>query len=455
MVSQRNKQAKQIADSQRIIGQQTTEIAELRSSNQELDQRVKAAGDELDRRLAESQALSQVAAAISSVMEVQPRLEMIMGKSKEVMYAEASSLMLLDEETQELVFNVATGEKGAAIKEIRLPLGVGIAGWVAQNRVPLLIPDAYEDPRFNREADKRSGFRTRSIVCVPLMIQERNLGVVQVLNPTNKESFQEDDLRTFTSFADNAAIAIENARLYEEIKQKAEELREALERERWLTLQRDKLGKYVPKSVVQEIERDREQALALATKSIECTILFSDIKGFTRFTEANPANKMVEMLNQYHSEMNDVIDRHEGILDKFMGDGIMVVFLQEGEEDNHALRAVRCGIEMQEEVGRMDVDWVAQGLGYLSIRVGVNTGEVISGSIGASTRMDYTVVGDTVNVASRLESNGKPGGVLFSASAYEKIKDVVQAEELEPIFVKNRVEPVKVYLIDVLQLAAT
>ena len=103
----------------------------------------------------------------------------------------------------------------------------------------------------------------------------------------------------------------------------------------------------------------------------------------------------------------------------------------------------------------MDVDWVAQGLGNLSIRVGVNTGEVISGSIGASTRMDYTVVGDTVNVASRLESNGKPGGVLFSASAYEKIKDVVQAEELEPIFVKNRVEPVKVYLIDVLQLAAT
>ncbi len=263
MVSQRNKQAKQIADSQRIIGQQTTEIAELRSSNQELDQRVKAAGDELDRRLAESQALSQVAAAISSVMEVQPLLEMIMGKSKEVMYAEASSLMLLDEETQELVFNVATGEKGAAIKEIRLPLGVGIAGWVAQNRVPLLIPDAYEDPRFNPEADKRSGFRTRSIVCVPLMIQERNLGVVQVLNPTNKESFQEDDLRTFTSFADNAAIAIENARLYEEIKQKAEELREALERERWLTLQRDKLGEYVPKSVVQEIERDREQALAL------------------------------------------------------------------------------------------------------------------------------------------------------------------------------------------------
>ena len=333
--------------------------------------------------------------------------------------------MLLDEETQELVFQVATGEKGEAIREVRLPLGRGIAGWVAQAREPLLVPDAYEDSRFNPEADKRSGFRTRSVLCVPLMIQDRILGVVQVLNNKNKESFEQRDLQTFTSFADSAAIAIENARLYEEIKQRAEELKEALERERWLTLQRDKLGKYVPKSVVEEIERDREQVLASATRTIECTILFSDIKGFTSFTEANPAEKMVEMLNQYHTEMIAVIDKYNGILDKFMGDGIMVVFLQEDDQDNHALRAVQCGIDMQHEVARLDLEWIAQGLGHLSIRVGVNTGEVISGSIGASTRMDYTVVGDTVNVASRLESNGKPGAVLMSDTAYSRLEGTV------------------------------
>ena len=402
--------------------------------------------------LAESDALRQVAAAISSVMEVQPLLEMIMEKSKEVMEAEASSLMMLDEETQELVFNVATGEKGAALREIRLPLGRGIAGWVAQNREALLVPDAYQDPRFNRDADKMSGFRTRSILCVPLMMQEHILGVVQVLNPKFKDSFVEKDRDTFTSFADHAAIAIENARLYEEIKQRAEELRQALERERWLTLQRDKLGKYVPKSVVEEIERDREQVLAFATKSIECTILFSDIKGFTSFTEANPAQKMVEMLNQYHSEMNAVIDKYDGILDKFMGDGIMVVFLQQDEQDNHALRAVQCGIDMQHEVNRLDGEWLAQGLGHLSIRVGVNTGEVISGSIGASTRMDYTVVGDTVNVASRLESNGRPGTVLMSESAFTKLEGSIEADQLEPIHVKNRVQPVHVHCVDVLKL---
>ena len=164
---------------------------------------------------------------------------------------------------------------------------------------------------------------------------------------------------------------------------------------------------------------------------------------------------MVEMLNQYHSEMNAVIDNYEGILDKFMGDGIMVVFLQADDGDNHALRAVQCGIDMQYEVSRLDQEWLAQGLGHLSIRIGVNTGQVISGSIGASTWMDYTVVGDTVNVASRLESNGKPGAVLISQSSYVKIEDLVEAVKLEPIFVKNRVQPVQVYAIDVLQLATT
>ena len=278
MAIEQDSRAKELDRARSTIQQQTTEIQQLRTSVDTLEERARDDAGELNRRLAESDALRQVAAAISSVMEVQPLLEMIMEKSKEVMDAEASSLMLLDEETQELVFNVATGEKGAAIREIRLPLGRGIAGWVAQNKEPLLVPDAYEDPRFNRDADKMSGFHTRSILCVPLMVQDRLLGVVQVLNPNGKDSFEENDRGTFTSFADHASIAIENARLYEELKQRAEELREALERERWLTIQRNKLGKYVPKSVVQEIERDREQVLASATKSIECTILFSDIK---------------------------------------------------------------------------------------------------------------------------------------------------------------------------------
>ncbi len=180
---------KQLGDANLIVQGQSSQIRQLQSVNEELQEQSRRDAEELNRRLAESTALSQVAAAISSVMEVQPLLQMIMEKSKDVMDAEASSLMLLDEETQELYFNVATGEKGAAIKEIRLPLGRGIAGWVAENREPLLVPDAYQDSRFNPDADKKSGFRTRSMVCVPLMIQDRILGVVQVINPRYKPGF--------------------------------------------------------------------------------------------------------------------------------------------------------------------------------------------------------------------------------------------------------------------------
>ena len=175
MITEGEVLAKQLTEARNELQRQAGEIDEIRRANQSLNDQVSEAGKELDRRLAESTAMSQVAAAISSVMEVQPLLEMIMEKSKEVMVAEASSLMLLDEETGELVFNVATGENGAALREIRLPPGQGIAGWVAQNQEPLLVPDAYQDSRFDSAYDKRSGFRTRSILCVPLMIQERIL----------------------------------------------------------------------------------------------------------------------------------------------------------------------------------------------------------------------------------------------------------------------------------------
>lgn len=424
-------------------------VEQLQGFNEELERKVRGATAEIRYRLTESTALNEVAAAISSVMEVQPLLEMIMEKSKQVINAEASSLMLLDEERRELVFHVATGEKGEAVREIRLRLGQGIAGWVAQTGEPLVVADAYQDPRFNPEPDKKSGFRTKSILCVPLKMQERILGIVQVINSQDKESFDEDDLLSFTSFAHHAAIAIENARLYEEIKRKAEELRQALERERWLTIQRDKLGKYVPEAAIEEIERGREQALASPTRTVECSILFSDIQGFTRIAENTPPSQLVCMLNTYHSEMHAVIKRHGGMLDKFIGDGIMVLFLPKGPGDNNSLRAVHCGMDMQRAVFSLDTDWVAKGLGELRVRIGVNRGEVISGSIGAETRMDYTVIGDNVNVASRLESNARAGEVMISESVYEQVKDHVQATRLQPIQVKNRVLPVQPYSIAV------
>jgi sigma-B regulation protein RsbU (phosphoserine phosphatase) len=134
--------------------------------------------------------------------------------------AEAGSLLLIDEKTNELFFDVALGEKGSKVKEVRLKLGEGIAGWVAQHKRPLVIKDAKSDPRFSRKADEKSGFVTNNIICVPVKSREKIIGVLQAINKIGGKYFLEADVRILSSLANQVAIAVENARLYEEIKEK-------------------------------------------------------------------------------------------------------------------------------------------------------------------------------------------------------------------------------------------
>ncbi len=151
---------------------------------------------------------------LSSTLNLTLVLERLLEKAREVIEAEASSLMLLDEEKQELYFHTVLGEKSEQLKKIRLKLGEGISGWVALNKQPVLVEDCSKDPRFYKKADQTSGFQTRSMICVPLLFRKRVLGTIQVLNKTNQRNFNEEDLKIFQIMADQAAIAIENARLH-------------------------------------------------------------------------------------------------------------------------------------------------------------------------------------------------------------------------------------------------
>ncbi|MCS7204308.1 MAG: sensor domain-containing diguanylate cyclase [Leptospiraceae bacterium] len=151
---------------------------------------------------------------LSSTLNLTIVLERLLEKAKEVVEAEASSLMLLDEEKQELYFHTILGEKKEKLKDIRLKLGEGISGWAAQNQKSVLVEDCSKDPRFYRKADETSGFVTRSMMCVPLIFRNRVLGTIQVLNKTQNRSFDSEDLRIIEIMASQAAIAIENARLH-------------------------------------------------------------------------------------------------------------------------------------------------------------------------------------------------------------------------------------------------
>ncbi|MEK8017410.1 MAG: DAHL domain-containing protein [Candidatus Parabeggiatoa sp.] len=235
-----------------------------------------------------------------------------------------------------------------------------------------------------------------------------------------------------------------------QIRQYAEELREALENERRLSIEKQKMGTYIPKPLVEEISRNREQKLALGGKTVYATILFSDIKGFTKLSEKRDPQEIISFLNTYMTAMTTIIESENGVVDKFIGDGIMAIFT-EHETGDHALRAVRAGIEMQKTLLELRQQWMDSKpmFSNLSIRIGINTGKVVAGNIGSETRMDYTVVGDNVNVASRIEGFCEPGKVFISASTYQEVKHLVIAKQMAPIQVKNRDQSVYTYALEV------
>lgn len=175
--------------------------------------------DNLKERVKELNILQEIGIQINSTFRLNDLLNLIMNLSKETLEAEASSLMLLDEKTQELTFEVALGEKGDIIKKFRIPLGEGIAGWVAKIGEPLIVNDVEKDSRFAKKYDSATSFKTKSIICVPLKTQEKIIGVIEVLNKIGSESFDENDLNLLQAIANQAAIAIENARLYQDLKE--------------------------------------------------------------------------------------------------------------------------------------------------------------------------------------------------------------------------------------------
>ncbi len=180
-------------------------------------------------RLGQLSLFYQVAQSMTSTFDLNKVLEDTMQLATAVLDATASALMLVDEETQELVFEYAYGEMGNLLRKQRMPLNEGIAGWVAVHGVPALVNDVRQDPRFSANVDKRTGFLTRSVICVPIQIRGKTIGVLEALNKRSEEGFDSEDLRLMTTTANQAAIAIENARLYQNLRDERDRILQAQE----------------------------------------------------------------------------------------------------------------------------------------------------------------------------------------------------------------------------------
>lgn len=203
---------------------------------------------------------------------------------------------------------------------------------------------------------------------------------------------------------------------------------------------------YVSEPVAEEVIKD-PFTLSLGGKKCEVTILFSDIRGFTTLSEKLPPDEVVSQLNTYFSAMIDIIYQQEGTLDKFMGDAILCYWGAPAEIPDHAQRALRCGFQMQEKLKELNEAWKKQGKDTFQIGIGINTGIVVAGNVGDTRKMEYTVMGDPVNLAQRLESLTKEfkSKILISHNTYEKVKEHITIKNLGEIEVKGKTEKITVY----------
>jgi len=302
--------------------------------------------------------------------------------------------------------------------EQEIPISRTILKMVADQQVSLLTSNALEDARLlGGKSIAIHGIR--SAMCVPLWHRGRVIGAVQVDSPIHIGRFTEEDLDLLTALANFAAVAIERAQLSEKVEQEKKI--------------RGKLERYHSPAVIEEIVRGAAAAVADESeiKSAEVSILFADISGFTTISETKAPEEVSEFLSHFFSCAVEAIFAQGGTLDKFIGDAVLAFFGAPIPQEDHPLRAVRAGLMMQSLVGDWNTERAEQGLPPVKIRVGINTGPAVVGNVGTEKRVDYTVLGSSVNIASRLESGvAKPGDVVISENTFAWVRTEFETESM-------------------------
>jgi adenylate cyclase len=501
--------------------------------------------ERMQKARAQEFAFLDIVADITSQLDLDQLLQRVMTEATKMLGAERSTLFLHDEKTKELFSRVAMGAK---VDEIRFPDHAGIAGTVFTTGKTVNIPHAYADLRFNTSFDKQTGFFTRSILSTPLINKHGSIiGVTQALNKSGGPFTIEDESR-LKAFTAQVAIALENAKLFDDvqkIKNYNESMLESMSNgvitlddrdtivtcnsagtriltlapsailghrageffagknawiiERIKKVQVEKIAnvamdveivfgerpisvnltvlplasgdgkrlgtllmiedistekrvkatmaRYMDPAIAARMLDNKGDSSLLGGVSTRATVLFSDIRGFTTLSEQLGAQGTVAFLNEYFSLMVECIALEEGMLDKFIGDAIMAAFGLPVAHADDEDRAVRAAIAMIRECRRWSHDRIQRGQKPVEMGIGLNTDMVVSGNIGSAKRMDYTVIGDGVNLASRLESACKTysAQILLSENTFHRLRGTYRIRDIDQVVVKGKTEPVGVY----------
>jgi adenylate cyclase len=303
---------------------------------------------------------------------------------------------------------------------------------VVREKEAVLSHDASADARF-QSAQSVIMQGIRSTMCVPLLHGDTVLGVMLLDSKLAAHVFTEKDLALFETVASQAAVSVQNTLFAKKIEQ------EAVMRERFRRLLSPAIAEQVLSGQL-EVTKGGELR--------ETTILFADIRGFTSMSESHEPQIVVDALNEYFERMVEIAFRHEGTLDKFIGDEMMVLFGSPVAHNDDPIRAVRAALEMQAALVDLNERHEARGLPPFEIGIGINTGEVVAGYIGSSQALEYTVIGDPVNTGARLCSLAKPGQTLLSEGTVEKLGGGFDLEELPAEKVKGKALPIRVFVLN-------
>jgi adenylate cyclase len=391
--------------------------------------KVKRSGGE-DRAKDKLQVLLRVGQLLSSPGPIDELLERILQLVFQILEVDRAAILLVEPSTGLLrprVVRSSTGESPSGQFYSQ-----HIVDYVRTHSVAALFSDARLDPRLGDAASVMLQ-SIRASMCTPLKHRDELLGVLYVDNLTRPHGFTEEDLEFLTAFANQAAIALENSVLHQRLQE------EAVLRTTYL--------RFFPPATIKKLQAERGDHLRIV--ETEVTVLFSDISNFTDLSSRLEPRQVVDLLNEYFPVMAEIVFRHEGTLEKYIGDALMAVWGAPFSHPDDIDRAVRAAVEMQQALDGLNARWRAQGRAEIQIHVGLNTGRVAAGNIGSEQYLQYATIGDATNVASRVCAVALPGEIRLNDSTFTRWRERAwPATPMPPVQVKGKKEALHLYRLE-------
>jgi adenylate cyclase len=369
--------------------------------------------------------LVEVAKGLSGAVDIDALLDTIATYVFQIFDADRVAINLLGERG-EMVSKISRDRRGT---EAGRTVPQSIARKVIQEKVAVLTDNAPEDQRFGGQSILLQS--VRSAMCAPLLGSDHEVqGVLYVDNQAATHRFGDDDLDFLVAFSGIGGVAIENSKFAERIRKEA--------------LVRSNFERYFAPSLAARIASSPD-AVRLGGDKRVIAVLFSDIRGFTALSESMNPDDMATLLSEYFTEMVDCVFRHGGTLDKFMGDAVMAQWGAPIAAEDDADRAMTAALDMMRGLDELNKKWRAEGKPTLQIGIGLNYGEAFAGNIGSERRLEFTVIGDAVNTASRLCSAADGGDILLTDEMRRALRHPPKLKERAPMELKGKSQAIPVY----------